>query len=190
MPDLALSLSVPCNLASLSQVRDFVRQHAQQAGLEAQQIYKLGLAVDEIATNAISHGYEESETSGELALTAEIDDTMLRILLEDTAPPFDPTTRVTPDNLDKPLEQREAGGLGVFLAGQNVDEFAYHYTNGRNCYTLAMHRPAAISMSEVAAILANVGIFSELAGDILNEVARLATIERWPRETPVLAFFR
>jgi sigma-B regulation protein RsbU (phosphoserine phosphatase) len=169
----------------LSRVRDFVRQHAQAAGLDAQQIYKLGLAVDEIATNAISHGYEESETSGELALAAEADDVALRILLEDTAPPFDPTTRAVPENLDQPLEQREAGGLGVFLAVQNVDEFAYHYANGRNCYTFTMHRPTAISTAKVVAILANVGLFSELADEVLNEIAQLATIERWPRETPI-----
>lgn len=187
MSDLALSLSVPCTLASLSRVRDFVRQHAQAAGLDKQQIYKLGLAVDEIATNAISHGYEESETSGELALTAEFDAATLSILLEDTAPPFDPTTKAAPDNLDKPLEQREAGGLGVFLAVQSVDEFAYHYANGRNCYTFVMHRPVAISTSEVAGILANVSLFSELPGEVLNEIAQLAKLERWPRETPIFA---
>jgi sigma-B regulation protein RsbU (phosphoserine phosphatase) len=181
--DLALSLSVPCTLASLSQVRDFVRQQALAAGLDKQQIYKLGLAVDEIATNAISHGYEESETSGELALTAAVDATALHIFLEDTAPPFDPTTKATPDNLDQPLEQRAAGGLGVFLAIQNVDEFAYRYASGRNCYTFIMHRPAAVSTPEVAAVLAKVSLFSELPDEVLNEIVRLARVERWPRET-------
>jgi anti-sigma regulatory factor (Ser/Thr protein kinase) len=140
-------------LASLSQVREFVRQHALAAGLDKKQIYKLGLAVDEIATNAISHGYEQSETSGELVLAAETDAAKLSILLEDTAPPFDPTAEAEPDNLDQPLEQRKAGGLGVFLTLKNVDEFAYHYANGRNCYTFTMYRPASISTEEVAVIL-------------------------------------
>jgi len=185
VPELALSLSVPCTLTSLSQVREFVRQHALTAGLDKQQTYKLGLAVDEIATNAISHGYEQSETSGELALTADIDASRLSILLEDTAPPFDPTAAAKPNNLDQPLDQREAGGLGVFLAIQNVDEFAYRYVNGRNCYTFIMHRPASISLEEVAAILGNVGLFSELPDQVLNEIAHLAEVERLPQGTIV-----
>ena len=158
-------------------------------------IYKLSLAIDEIATNAISHGYEESETSGELSLSAEIDAATLTIVLEDTAPPFDPLTEAEPDNLDQPLEQREAGGLGVFLAVQNVDEFAYRYANGRNCYTFTMNRPvttstvsastAAVDTAQVAAILAKVGLFSELPDEVLNEIVRLAKIEQAPKDTVV-----
>jgi len=169
----------------LSRVREFVRRHALAAGLDKKQIYKLGLAVDEIATNAIGHGYGESGTSGELALSAEIDETKLTVLLEDTAPPFDPSTKAEPDNLDKPLEQREEGGLGVFLAIKNVDDFAYSYVDGRNCYTFVMFRPAVIPDEEVAAILANVGLFSDLPDEVLNEIARLAEVERLPRDTIV-----
>ena len=175
-----LELSVPCTLASLSLIRKFVRQQAIAAGLDKKQIYKLGLAIDEIATNAISHGYEESETSGELSLSAEIDAATLTIVLEDTAPPFDPLTEAEPENLDQPLEQRAAGGLGVFLAVQNVDDFAYRYANGRNCHTFIMNRPAA-----VAAILGKVPLFSELPDEVLNEIARLAEIEQTPKDNVV-----
>jgi sigma-B regulation protein RsbU (phosphoserine phosphatase) len=177
------TLTVPCTLASLGFVRKFVRQQSLAAGLEKTQIYKLSLAIDEIATNAISHGYEESETSGELALSAEIQATTLSIVLEDTAPPFDPLSEAEPDNLDQPLEEREAGGLGVYLAIQNVDEFAYRYVNGRNCYTFIMNRPtmaptAAVDTAHVAAILAKVGLFSQLSAEVLDEIARLAKIEQ------------
>jgi len=185
VPDLELALSVPCTFASLSRVRDFVRRHAAAAGLDKKQAYKLGLAVDEIATNAIGHGYGKSETSGELALTAEIDEAQLTILMEDTAPPFDPSTKAEPDNLDQPLEQREAGGLGVFLAFKNVDEFTYRYVDGRNCYTFIMFRPTTIPTEEIAGILGNAGLFSDLPGEVLNEIARLAVVERLPQDTVV-----
>lgn len=173
-------LSVPCTLASLGLVRDFVRQQGAAAGLDKEQIYKLSLAVDEIATNAISHGYEQSETSGELSLSAELDSATLTIVLEDTAPPFNPLTEEKPDNLDQPLDQREAGGLGVFLAIQNVDQFEYRYADGRNYHTFIMNRPAktTVSIDQATTILGKVGLFSQLPDEVLNEIAGLAQIER------------
>ena len=128
----------PASLDSLSEIGAYVLEAASQAGLERKLAYRLRLAVDEIATNAIVHGYDTIEKEGELVVLAEIGDGILTIILEDTGPAYDPFDTPSPDDLDQPLDDRDIGGLGVFLAVQGVDEFRYEWVNdtNRNIFTM------------------------------------------------------
>jgi serine/threonine-protein kinase RsbW len=126
------SLTVDGNLESLSAIAKYVMSAASEAGLEKKAIYRLRLAIDEIATNIIVHGYNEANITGSVKVEALISSDRLQIILEDQATPFDPTTKTEPDCLDLPLEQRQIGGLGVFLALDGVDEFEYEFVNSCN----------------------------------------------------------
>jgi len=127
-------LSLPATLESLERVRAFAREAAERAGVDAQRSYALQLALDEIATNVVSHGYGASRTDGVLGLRAEVTGGALVVTLEDGGPPFDPRTRKLPDEdeLSRPLEEREIGGLGIFLALRGVDRFDYRRVDDRN----------------------------------------------------------
>lgn len=123
------------SLDSLSPIRKFVSDLAYSVGLDKSKTYKLCLAVDEIATNIINYGYLKSgEENGVIDVKITKNDGALTVILEDTAPPFNPFGNITPgDNeLSLPLEERPIGGLGIMLAKQNVDEFDYKYQNGKN----------------------------------------------------------
>ncbi len=137
------ALILPGRLESLDQVAEFVQTAAQEAQLDNKVAYRLQLAVDEVATNVVTHAYEERGLTGQLYLTAEIDAHALRIHIEDTGEPYDPTTRPDPTNLDQPLEEREIGGLGLFLARRSVDELLYERRGDRNRITCLVHRPTA-----------------------------------------------
>jgi serine/threonine-protein kinase RsbW len=91
----------------------------------------------------VVHGYQEANLSGDLTVEASLDDGALRVTIEDTARPFDPRTRLNPDHIDKPLDERPIGGLGIFLVMRSVDSFDYQYVDGRNRYVLTMKQPAA-----------------------------------------------
>jgi serine/threonine-protein kinase RsbW len=133
------SLTVPGSLDHLDDIRAFVMAQADEFGLDDRRAYRLGLAVDEIATNIIAHGYAEADLEGDVRVLAERTDDGLEIVLEDWAPAFDPLSRAQPDNLDAPLEERDIGGLGIFLAKENVDEFRYERVDGRNRNIFVMH---------------------------------------------------
>lgn len=137
------SLQLPAARESLDAIATFVQQAAEAAGLDSKAGYRLHLAVDEIATNVIVHGYEEAGLNGEIRADAAIDEGTLTLTLEDTARPYDPRQRASPANLDAPPEEREIGGLGVFLAIKSVDRFDYAYVNGRNRSIFVMNRPAS-----------------------------------------------
>lgn len=129
---------LPGTLDSLSEIGAYVLEAASQARLEKKIAYRLRLAVDEIATNAVVHGYDRIGKDGDLVVSADVSDGILTIILEDTGPAYDPLKTPSPDDLDQPLDDRDIGGLGVFLAIQGVDEFRYEWANGtnRNIFTM------------------------------------------------------
>jgi anti-sigma regulatory factor (Ser/Thr protein kinase) len=128
----ARSVVVPGTLDSLSPIRKFVKELASEAGLDAKRAYRLQLAVDEISSNIVIHGYQEHDLAGDVEVRGEIDDQDLTITLIDSAVPYNPLDRPEPIDLDAPLEDRMIGGLGVYLAIRNVDRFLYRYEDGRN----------------------------------------------------------
>lgn len=135
-------LHLPGNLEALPLLGEYVTAVAQAARLDAQAAYRLRLAVDEIATNAVVHGYAKSSRPGLFVISAAVDGRKLTITLLDSSPPYDPRTTPPPQDLDRP-EKRKSGGLGVYLALQGVDAYHYAYKNGRNCHTFDMNRKEA-----------------------------------------------
>jgi anti-sigma regulatory factor (Ser/Thr protein kinase) len=133
-------LQLPGNVDSLSAIGDYVAQVAAEAGLDENAAYGLRLAVDEIATNVVVHGYQQADQAGELIVSACLEDEKITLLLEDESPPYDPRQTPPPDNLDQTPEERPLGGLGVFLALQGVDAYHYEYVDGRNRHTFMMNR--------------------------------------------------
>ena len=132
----------PAHLDSLSALRKFVRELAQEARLSTAAAYRLQLAVDEIATNIITHGYEKTSRSGAVTVSAELSAGELTIILEDTGLPYDPRAHVLPseEQLQLPLEERREGGLGLFLALRGVDQFDYQRSGDLNRNIFIMRR--------------------------------------------------
>lgn len=124
----------PGVLDSLSPIREFVNEAARLAGIGEQAAYRLRLAVDEIATNIIVHGYEEAALTGDIHVRIDVSDDAFTVALEDSAAAFDPTARSLPsaEALSAPLEERAVGGLGIMLALEGVDEFRYEREGMKN----------------------------------------------------------
>ena len=133
---------VPGTLGSLGPIREFVKEAAAEAGLDSKRTYRLQLAVDEISSNIVIHGYEEHGLTGDVEVRAEIGPDNLTITLIDSAVAYNPLNRPQPEDLDAPLENRMIGGLGVYLAIKNVDEFLYRYLDGCNHNLFVVKLPA------------------------------------------------
>jgi len=140
------TVTVPVSLDSLSQIVAFVLAEADAAGLGSKARYRLRLAVDELATNIIQYGYpsasEAKSPGASIVIHAERDDNTLALILEDTGIPFDPRQVPPPADLDLPAEQRQIGGLGIYLALNGVDRFSYERAGDLNRNILVMNRPA------------------------------------------------
>ena len=138
-------LRVEANLAVLQSIGAFVLDAAEKAGLERRAAYRLRLAVDELATNVIVHGKPGAHSGDDqIRIVAEMDDRHLTIVMEDRGPAFNPLEQDgVEEHLEKPIEERPIGGLGVFLAIRGVDQFQYERVGDRNRTIFIAHRPAA-----------------------------------------------
>lgn len=140
-------LIVPGTLDSLEIIGQHVMQVSAQAGLDKKAAYNLRLGVDEIATNIILYGYEQTGMSGDVKIYTEITDQKLTLTLEDSAKAYDPSNTPEPD-LTLPLEERPIGGLGVYLAMSGADEFKYERVGNHNRNIFVMKRPAVPATSK------------------------------------------
>ena len=133
-------LTLPGTLDSLDAIAKLVMTAGGEAGLAKKIIYRLRLAVDEVATNIVVHAYEENGLSGNIDAQAKIDKTRLTFILEDTGPAYTPQLDHAPTSIDLPIEEKPIGGLGVYLAARNVDKFTYERVGERNRHTFVVKR--------------------------------------------------
>jgi anti-sigma regulatory factor (Ser/Thr protein kinase) len=135
-------LSLPAQLSSLEEIGKYVVRATTEAKLATKAAYGLRLAVDEIATNIVTHGYEEAGISGKVTVSAALSDSSLTVVLEDTGLPFDPLSHPLPseDELNLPLEERRVGGLGIFLVLKGVDLFRYERAQDQNRNIFVVNR--------------------------------------------------
>jgi len=120
---------------SLEPMRNFISAFGSVQSIDKNKIYKLCLAVDEIAANIINYGYPLAGINdGTIKVLIEYSDKKLTIVLEDYAIPFNPLKQILPtqEDLDKPIEDKPIGGLGLLIARQSVDDFNYEFTDGNN----------------------------------------------------------
>ncbi len=116
-------LTVSAELSNLPTIRDFIQKIARQVCENDYFGYDFSLAVDELITNIIVHGYQGEP--GEIIIIAKPEPPDLQIILIDSARPFDPTLVESPD-IHLPLEERRIGGLGIYMARVLTDQMIYH----------------------------------------------------------------
>jgi len=135
--------TLPGTLEAVARLRDSVEKRADAAGLSRKAIYNLCLAVDEIATNVVLHGYQEAGRTGPLRVATGLDDEGFTVILEDEGAPFDATRHALPsaEDLARPLEERTVGGLGILLALRGVDALQYESAPGVNRHIFVVKRP-------------------------------------------------
>lgn len=129
----------PGTLDSLALVRAYVSEAARAAGLDSGRTYNLCLAVDEIATNIVLHGYEEVGLKGDIIVEVLEERGQLIVRLLDHGRTYDPDQVPEPD-LENPLMQ-QTGGWGVFLGKTGVDQFDYTSSDSGNVHRFVVHLP-------------------------------------------------
>jgi serine/threonine-protein kinase RsbW len=130
---MAISRRFAAELNNLEPIRSFVEEAATLLGADSNSIQDMFLAVTELVTNTIEHGYRDQ--TGGIEIEVERQAGRLIIRLRDQAVPFDPTVVPAPD-VTLPLDERPLGGLGIYLSKKVMDEVQYRITDSGNELTL------------------------------------------------------
>lgn len=97
-------------------------------------LFQLDLAIEEIFVNIVNHAYDDVDEVIIRYFTSD-DPQNITISFIDNGVPFNPLEEEAPDT-SLSAEEREIGGLGIFLFLKNVDDISYEYENNQNILTI------------------------------------------------------
>lgn len=129
-----LHLTIRNDLPEIGRLAAAVEAFCATHGLGDGIAHSVNLALDELLTNTISYGYEDSGNHL-IEMTLTVGDGRVTVLLRDDARAFDPTQVADPD-LDAELDDRPIGGLGVHIVRAMMDGMTYRRVGEHNELTL------------------------------------------------------
>ena len=97
--------------------------------------FKIELSVEEAVENGVRYAYEGGIGWLEAGTSLDHDSLMLTIELRDAGVPFNPLEKDDPD-VTLSANEREIGGLGIYLCKQMMDSINYRYEDGNNVLTM------------------------------------------------------
>lgn len=129
-------LNVEVKTDSLETINEAVESSMRDAGASEAKIISVDVAIDEIFSNIIFYSGLKEKDKAVIRVTIEEDDEK-SITLEfiDTGRPFNPLELPEPD-ITKPAEEREIGGLGIFMVKKSMDHVSYRNEEGKNILTI------------------------------------------------------
>ena len=126
-------ITVPALIGYLNEIFVFVESAARIAGMDDKQQNSLKIAVEEIFVNIASYAYSSGE--GDVTVRFSYDQEKLVFEFEDSGLPYDPLAKSDPD-ISLSVDEREIGGLGVFMVKKLMDNLEYRYEEGKNILTI------------------------------------------------------
>ena len=125
----------PASVEALSDVLGFVDLTLEGYECPMKIQTAVCVAIEEVFVNVAHYAYGSGE--GDMTLTISFDEATRNVTFRmyDKGTPFDPLARPDPD-VTLSAEEREIGGLGIFIAKKTMDTISYAYENGENVLTM------------------------------------------------------
>jgi anti-sigma regulatory factor (Ser/Thr protein kinase) len=128
-------MDIAATLENLDAVMAFVDQQLEEAGCSMKTQMQIDIAVEEVYVNIAHYAYNPE--IGGVTIRVQIEEEPLEIILTfiDKGKPYDPLAKEDPD-VTLAAEDRQIGGLGIFMVKKSMDNVSYEYNEGRNILTL------------------------------------------------------
>ena len=122
---------------NLPQLFEFITKTLREYSDDEKTIRKVKLCVEEAFMNIAAYAYDPEVGPAKVSVTALGEPYPLRVqvVFTDNGKPFNPLKAESPD-VESGLEDRQVGGLGIFLIKKEMDDITYEYRDGQNILTL------------------------------------------------------
>lgn len=128
-------LEIDALIENLPQVEAFVEERLEAAACPMPLMMKISIAVEEVFVNIAHYAYGDSVGKAIIRMEILPDPTAAVITFIDSGVPYNPLKKVDPD-VTLSAEERQIGGLGIFITKKTMDEVTYAYQDGKNILTL------------------------------------------------------
>lgn len=128
-------ITVEAKVENLPTLIDFATEHFEARDFPMKTAMQMELVIEEIFVNIASYAYNPDIGEATFCLEFGENPDVLQMTFIDTGKSYNPLERVDPDTT-LAIEDRDIGGLGIFLVKNNVDEIAYAREDGKNILTM------------------------------------------------------
>ena len=130
-----INKTFPAKVEALSDVLGFVDETLESYECSMKIQTAIGVAVEEVFVNIAHYAYGEGEGDMTLGIDFDVESREITFRMTDKGTPFDPLKKPDPD-ITLSAEEREIGGLGIFITKKTMDSVTYAYENGKNILTM------------------------------------------------------
>ncbi len=129
---------------NLTNASAFAEAELEELGCGMKQMMQLSVALEEIYVNIAHYAYAKLDDNGKpipntgvgpMKLTVDSDEENVYLIFEDEGMPYNPLEKEDPD-VTLAAEDREIGGLGIFMVKKSMDDVLYEYKDNKNILTL------------------------------------------------------
>ena len=125
----------PAKTEALSDALGFVDQMLESYECPMKLQMAICVAIEEVFVNVAHYAYPEGQGDVTIAIGFDEESRTATFCMTDQGVPFDPLQKPDPD-ITLAAEEREIGGLGIFIAKKTMDTVGYAYENGENVLTM------------------------------------------------------
>ena len=131
MKELTLSATVE----NIETVTEFVNAQLELMDCPIKAQMQIDIAIDELFGNIAHYAYNTEV--GSATVRVEVSEAPLAVIITfiDNGVPYDPLGKDDPD-ITLSAEEREIGGLGIYMVKKSMDEITYEYKDGQNILTI------------------------------------------------------
>ncbi len=128
-------LELEAKVDNLQQVLEYIDGELEKAGCPVTVQIQIDIAVEEVFVNIASYAYAPGSGKARVGIEISPDNQKAKIVLIDQGVPFDPLAKPDPD-VTLSAEERQIGGLGIYMVKKTMDDVGYEYKDGSNILTI------------------------------------------------------
>lgn len=128
-------LTIDAKVENLAIVTEFITSSLEEKDCSIKIIMQMELVIEEIFVNVSSYAY--SPNIGSVTICKEFEDAPQAVIITfiDSGVSYNPLEHEDPD-INAGIDERDIGGLGIFLVKKNVNEISYERKDGKNILTI------------------------------------------------------
>ena len=129
-------LKLTATVESLDEVLAFIDTELESVNCPMKIQMQLDVAVEELYVNIAHYAYAPGTGEATVSIDITQDPLNVTITFKDSGIPFDPTAKADPD-VTLSAQERQIGGLGIYMAKKGTDEMKYEYKDGQNILSIS-----------------------------------------------------
>ena len=122
-------------MENLDQVLSFVDKFLDELQCPPKPQMQLDVAVEELFVNIARYAYAPNVGQASIRLKSDDDPSGVSVTFIDRGVPYNPLAKADPD-VTLSAEQRQIGGLGIYMVKKSMDKMEYEYKDGQNILTI------------------------------------------------------